>query len=314
MMQVLRRVLAGCLVFLSCSATNVFARNFSLPTDNQALIGQSFASRALQGDTVASIAQRFNLGVNSILAANPGLDENHSVPAGKVLHIPAEFLLPPLQRVGIVINLPEMRLYYFHPEDGQLMTFPIGIGKIGKTIPIIRTSVVRKKEHPVWIPPDSIRRYNEEQGIELPKVVPAGPDNPLGPFAIYLRVPTYLIHSTIFPESIGRRASFGCIRMNEGDIEQFFPLVKAGTPVEIIDMPNKIAWNENKLYLESYPPLEERNNMASATLKGIIKTIGSRIPLGGVTLIDWQLVSAIADQPDGIPHEIGFRTTGWLTR
>ncbi len=96
-----------------------------------------------------------------------------------------------------------------------------------------------------------------------------GPDNPLGPYAIYLRIPTYLIHSTIIPESIGRRASFGCIRMNENDIKQFFPLVTPGTPVAIIDMPNKVAWQDNKLILEAHPPLEERSSYAN--LDGIVQ-------------------------------------------
>jgi L,D-transpeptidase ErfK/SrfK len=196
-----------------------------------------------------------------------------------------------------------MRMYYYPAGSDQVMTFPIGIGRIGKTIPIKKTYVVRKALHPTWTPPADIREFNEQQGITLPKVMGAGPDNPLGPYGIYLGIPTYLIHSTIFPESIGRRASFGCIRMNESDIKQFFPIVSAGVPVVIVDMPNKVAWEGSHLYLEAHPPLEERANYAS--LSSIVKSIKERLPTNHFTLINWQMVNAIAEQPDGVPHEIG---------
>lgn len=281
------------------------ARSFSLPAQGS-LLGEVTTIRAASGDTPVSIGQRYNLGVNAVIAANPGTTERTVFTAGTSVQIPAAFLLPPLPHDGIVINLPEMRLYYYPTRD-QLMTFPIGIGKIGKTIPIIRTSIIRKVKNPVWIPPDDIRKFNEEQGITLPKIMPAGPDNPLGPYAIYLKLPTYLIHSTIFPDSIGRRASFGCIRMNENDIARFFPAVTPGTPVEIIDMPNKAGWSGNTLYLESHPPLEERSFHSDATLDGIVRLIEKNLPKNRVTLVDWQLLASIAAQPDGMPHAVGIR-------
>jgi len=217
-------------------------------------------------------------------------------------------MLPPVPRKGIVINLPEMRLYYYPQGSSNVMTFPIGIGKIGKTIPVRNTIIARKTVNPTWTPPADIRQFDEEQGIQLPKVMPAGPDNPLGPYGIYLGIPSYLIHSTIFPESIGRRASFGCIRMNESDIKQFFPIVARGTPVEIIDMPYKVGWDNNDLYLEAHNPLEERSNMESANMSGIVKSIEKNLSSSKhITLVNWQLVAYLAEQPDGIPHRIGIK-------
>jgi L,D-transpeptidase ErfK/SrfK len=278
------------------------AANYALPDASNALIGGLQYTSASYGETTGTVAQRYNLGLNAVVAANPGVEDNTPF-INAHLRIPTQFLLPPLARKGIVINLPEMRLY-FYPGNGEVMTFPVGIGKIGKTIPITNTAITRKVVNPTWTPTPSIREFNRDQGIELPRSMGPGPDNPLGPYAIYLRVPTYLIHSTIFPESIGRRASFGCIRMNEGDIRQFFPLVEPGMPVAIIDMPTKIAWEGDKLYIESHPPLEERG---SSGLSGIVDEIQQSIPNGQVVLVDWQAISYLSNQPDGVPHEIGFR-------
>lgn len=303
--QKLNRI-AGLLVLCLCVlSSNANARNFPLPANNASLVGEVLYTSALNNDTPANIGQRYNIGLNAVIAANPGLTEHSILADGTPVKIAAQFLLPPLSRHGIIINLPEMRMYYYPAGSNEVMTFPIGIGRIGKTIPIVNTAITRKVINPIWIPPADIRKFNEEQGINLPRVMPAGPDNPLGPYAIYLRIPTYLIHSTIFPESIGRRASFGCIRMNESDIKQFFPLIQPGTPVVIIDMPNKIAWNGDRLYLETHDPLVERKEADYATLNGIVSMIQSKLPRHPVILVDWQLVAYLAEDPDGIPHQIG---------
>jgi L,D-transpeptidase ErfK/SrfK len=285
----------------------VFAREFMIPSGGDALIGNMspLYLSATAETTPTLLAQQYNLGLNAIIAANPGAT-NYAV-SGNAVRIPRAFLLPPLPHQGIVINLPEMRMYYYPENSANVMTFPIGIGKVGKTIPIQNTRIARKVVNPVWTPTPDIRQYNREQGIELPDQMPAGPDNPLGPYAIYLRIPTYLIHSTIFPESIGRRASFGCIRMNESDIKEFFPLVQTGTAVSIINMPNKLGWNGKQLYLEAHPLLEEHSQPYQVTLDNVINTIEKMLPSTSVTLVDWQLVSYILRKPDGLPHEIGMR-------
>ena len=301
----LRRVVQSIGVTILSLSSVAHAANFSLPASNQALIGNVDHISAATGDTTITVAERYNLGLNAVMAANPGITTTTAFPVGSTVTVNKQFLLPPLPRKGIVVNLPEMRMYYYPEGSDQVMTFPVGIGKIGKIIPIMKTSIARKVTNPVWIPPADIRQYDREVlGINPPAVMPAGPDNPLGPYGIYLRIPTYLIHSTIFPESIGTRASFGCIRMNEADIKQFFPLVKPGTVVELIDMPNKIAWDGDELYLEAHPPLEDRTYDG---INGLVQTITSNLPRNHVTLVNWQLVAYIEDQPDGIPHEIGVQ-------
>jgi L,D-transpeptidase ErfK/SrfK len=299
----------GFFIAIGCAilSSTLFASNYVKPNPGDSIIGDIRFIPAMKGDSPSSIAQRYSLGTNAIVAANPGISEDSRFANGTYVKVPTQFLLPSLPHQGIIINLPEMRMYYFPKDSDSVMTFPIGIGKIGKTIPITNTAITRKVVNPVWIPTKSIREFNEQQGIELPYAMPPGPDNPLGPYAIYMKVPTYLIHSTIFPESIGRRASFGCIRMNEGDIKQFFPLVTPGTPVAIIDMPYKIGWEGDRLFLEAHPPLEERG---APSLPELAQIINSAIPKDQTIVIDWQMVAYLAEQPDGVPHQIGFRPEG----
>lgn len=300
-----RIVLLSAILFF---ASHAGATTYKVPAQGNTIIGQVQYVSAYTNDSTATLAQRYNLGLNSVIDANPGLQETSVLPDGGNITVASAFILPPLPRKGIVINLPEMRLYYYPPNSDTVMTFPIGIGRIGKTIPITSTAVVRKVTNPVWIPTPDIREFNRKQGIDLPREMPAGPDNPLGPYAIYLRIPTFLIHSTIFPESIGRRASFGCIRMNESDIETFFPLVVAGTSVSIIDMPVKVGWEGNRLYLQAYPPLQENSSLPHATLNGVVQLVESNLPTDKSSVfVNWQMVAYLTEQADGIPHEIGFR-------
>lgn len=291
---------------LSLSATTpVMAKSYPLPPQNQSVIGSLHYVQAAPNESTPGLAHQYNLGQNAVIAANPGATENGTLTAGDRYTVPSQYMLPPVARNGIIINLPEMRMYYFPKGSNVVMTFPIGIGKIGKTIPLANASITRKMVNPTWIPPEDIRAFNREQGVVLPRTVGPGPDNPLGPYAIYLSVPTFLIHSTIFPESVGRRASFGCIRMNEDDIREFFPIVTPGTPVTIIDMPIKVAWNNNSLFLEAHPPLEERSNLIS--LNGVVNSVEQTLPRNQLVMVDWQLVSYLAQQPDGLPHQIGVR-------
>jgi L,D-transpeptidase ErfK/SrfK len=283
-------------LLLSLFAPSVYATTYALAPKTNPLIGNIDTITTFGGETLSSLAQHFDLGVNAMANSNPDISPFNYLPAGV-----------PLPAKGIIINLPEMRLYYYPAQgEGIVMTFPIGIGRVGKTIPIKRTLVTRKALNPVWIPPEDIRAFNKAQGVQLPYKILPGPDNPLGPYAIYLQIPTYLIHSTIFPDSIGRRASFGCIRMLPDDIKTFFPLVAGRTPVIIIDMPNKVAWENNKLFLESHPPLEERMDASYASYQGIIDLVGKSIANTN-SMIDWQMIEDLAESRDGLPHEIGYK-------
>lgn len=300
-MKVIIRNLVATMATLA--ATQLLATTYTIPATDQSLVGHMQYTVATENDTAAKVGQRYNIGFNAIQRANPHLEITKDIAYGAELQIPTQHLLPNHPREGIVVNLPEMRMYYYH--DGKVQTYPVGIGKVGKTIPIAKTVVTRKVKNPIWIPPQDIREFNLEQGIVLPRIMPAGPDNPLGPYAIYMGIPTYLIHSTIFPESVGKRASFGCLRMFESDIQEFFPLVTKGVPVVIINEPTKVGWEDTRLYVETHQPLEEHNGAYDVSLPGMVRKVAD--VANDDALIDWQMLYYLAQERDGIPHEVGTK-------
>lgn len=287
-------------------SSNVFATVYHLPPSNESLIGSVQRLNAGFADSVVSVQTKYDVGYNAVENANPQLDMRRSFPKGSVVSIPSQHLLPNGERKGIVINLPEMRMYYYPEGSHDVFTYPIGIGKIGKTIPITDTYITRKTINPTWTPPEDIREFNLEQGIVLPEKMGPGPDNPLGPYAIYMKIPTYLIHSTIFPESVGKRASFGCIRMYESDIKSFFPSISKGIPVVISNSPVKVGWQDNRLYAEVNPGLEEHGDDYDNSLPGMVHKITQQ-SYSQPTIVDWQMVSYLVQERDGLPHEVGVK-------
>ena len=294
----------GLLSFLLMTS-QLYAATYQTPAGNEALIGGVQYIKASSGDNVVTVAKHYDVGFNTMEKANPQLDMARGFPTNAMIKIPTQHLLPNQAREGIIINLPEMRMYYFPVNSNVVLTYPIGIGKIGKTIPIKKTIISYKKENPTWTPPKDIREFNLEQGIVLPRVMPAGPDNPLGPYAIYTGIPTYLIHSTIFPESVGKRASFGCIRMYESDIKDFFPSITRNIPVAIINSPVKVDWEKDRLFIEAHAPLEEHRDAYMTSLPGMVHLISEKTKNKPV-LVDWQLISYLAKERDGTPHEVGM--------
>jgi L,D-transpeptidase ErfK/SrfK len=225
------------------------------PTDD--VIGLPSLYVTVAKDTLLDVARSYDLGYVEIRAANPGIDP--WLPgAGKTLKLPTQHVRPDAPHRGIVINLPELRLYYF-PAQGAPVSFPIGIGGEGKETPVGHTRVVAKRVHPTWIPTKS----EHEENPDLPAVVPPGPDNPMGDYALYLGWQGYAIHGTDRPYSIGRRDSHGCIRLYPEDIEKLFHLVAVGTPVAVVDQPAKAGWTGGMLYLEIHPKLSDADSLES---------------------------------------------------
>jgi L,D-transpeptidase ErfK/SrfK len=155
-----------------------------------------------------------------------------------------------------------MRLYYF-PEkclaeaECAVITYPVSIGRMDWQTPLGSTRVTGKFENPTWIPPESIRNEAAAEGNPLPAVVPPGPSNPLGQFSIHLDLPGYRIHGTNRPYGVGMRATHGCVRLYPEDIEDLFHDVRVGTSVQIVNQPVKYGWEDDVLYMEVGPPLEE---------------------------------------------------------
>ena len=213
-----------------------------------ALIGEEESRVIGDGDTLLDIAVAENLGYVELLLANPGIDP-WVPPAGTPLVLPKRHLLPASPQSGIVINLPEFRLYYFPPEGGETLSFPIGVGRMAHETPTGQTRVTKKRENPSWTPTASARRDNPD----LPAVVPPGPQNPLGAHALNLGWRYYVIHGTNQPYGIGRRVSRGCIRLYPDDIARLFAAVEPGTEVTVVDQPVKTGWADGELYLEVHP-------------------------------------------------------------
>ena len=233
-----------------------------MPLPEFDLIGAIHQTQARQEDTLLDIARRYDIGQEQIVRANPDVDRWLPGDGTKVV-IPTRYILPAAPREGLVLNVPEMRLYYYpKPKPGEtpvVKTFPVGIGRQDWGTPLGTTRIVNKIKDPTWTPPASIRKEHLEKGDPLPAIVPAGPDNPLGQYAMRLAIGggSYLIHGTNKALGVGMRASHGCIRMMPEDIEYLFQHVDVGAQVRIVSETAKVGWFGGKLYLEIHEPLEE---------------------------------------------------------
>ncbi|MEG0099576.1 L,D-transpeptidase family protein [Citrobacter sp.] len=238
------------------------ANTWPLPPPGSRLVGENTVHVVEDnGGSLEAIAKKYNVGFLALLQANPGVDP--FVPrAGSVLTIPLQTLLPDAPREGIVINLAELRLYYYHPGKNSVTVYPIGIGQLGgdTLTPTMVTTISDKRANPTWTPTANIRARYKANGIDLPAVVPAGPENPMGHHAIRLAAygGVYLLHGTNADFGIGMRVSSGCIRLRDGDIETLFRQVTPGTRVNIINTPIKASVEPNGVRLvEVHQPLSE---------------------------------------------------------
>ena len=236
------------------------AMDYPLPPAGSRLIGQNQTYTIQEGDNkLQTIARRFNTAAQVLLETNNTIAPVNPAP-GTVITIPSQMLLPDTPREGIVVNLAELRLYYFPPGQNIVQVYPLGIGQLGLETPVTTTQVSQKIPNPTWTPTPGIRARSLEQGIKLPPVVPAGPNNPLGRFALRLGVGNgeYLIHGTSAPDSVGLRVSSGCMRMNAPDIKALFEQVRVGTRVQIINEPVKFSVEpDGKRYIEVHRPLAQ---------------------------------------------------------
>jgi L,D-transpeptidase ErfK/SrfK len=269
------------------------------------VIGSVEHYRVTEKDNLYEIARQYDIGIVELLAANPGIDP--WIPeSGTELTITSMHVLPATPRKGIVINLSELRLFYY-AEDGSVTTFPIGIGREGWRTPIGKTKVLRKRKNPLWTPPPSIR----EEEPDLPEVILPGPDNPLGEYALDLGIHGVLIHGTNRPYGVGKRSSHGCIRLYPEDIKALFNTTSVGIPVTIIDMPYKLGWRDDTLFLEVTPTQEQSD---------VIAEYGKPVPIsipevyekvrkmaGENTEINWYAVEETLKQNSGIPVAIASR-------
>ena len=244
--------------YLTAGTGAANAAEYPLPPGNSRLIGENTTYVVPNdGKPLEAAAAKYQIGLIGMLEANPGTDPYLPKP-GTVLTIPSQMLLPDTKREGIVVNLAELRLYYYPKGEDKVIVLPIGIGQLGRNTPEMVTSVSQKIPNPTWTPTANIRKAYLKDGIKLPGMVPAGPDNPMGLFAMRLSAGTgqYLIHGTNANFGIGMRVSSGCIRLRPDDIEALFNMVPKGTRVQIINQPIKVAVEpDGKRYIEVHQPL-----------------------------------------------------------
>lgn len=277
---------------------------YQIPSQGNDLVGHTFSITTKRGDTLSSIAHYYDVGIIEMIQANSGINPNNVSPETSIV-VPAQYILPPEKyRHGIVINIAELRLYYF-TTDGKVMSFPIALGREGWRTPVGKTYVARKQKSPPWNVPKSIREYTfEKTGKELPAVVPPGEGNPLGDYAVYLGLNGYLIHGTNDPSSIGRLVSSGCIRLYNHDIETLYHQVSNGTPVYIIYYPNKVGWEDGYLYLESHKAIGHEKGIYEKYAKSAPQVVQEIIEYRPAN-IHWEKVREIESRQTGIPYSIG---------
>jgi L,D-transpeptidase ErfK/SrfK len=295
-------ILVGLLAL--ASAESARATVYTLTTRDDAVVGQDKSVVTVYEDTLYDLARKFSLGSEELIRVNPGVDP--WLPgADKTLVVPDSHILPPGPREGIVVNLPEHRLYYYaKPKRGgpiEVITYPVSIGKMDWRTPLGLTHVIQKQKNPVWFPPESVRKEHAEAGDPLPKSVPSGPDNPLGLFAMRLAAGngTYLIHGTNNPIAVGLAVTHGCIRMYPDDVAALFPLIAVGTPVRLINEPIKVAWVDGELLLEAHPPVDAQGQSFEPDIDQFAEML--RAAVGDATVaIHWDYAREVLQKADGV--------------
>ena len=298
------------LACLALACVPAHPSTFVLPDDGSSLIGEDASVTTVYEDSLPDLAERHSLGYYEISRANPGVDV--WVPGGgRQLTLPGRRILPPGPRTGIVVNLPEHRLYYYpKPRPGQkpvVITYPVSIGKMDWRTPLGATRIVAKVRQPSWYPPESVRKEHAERGEPLPKVVPPGPDNPLGEYAMRLAVGggSYLIHGTNNPVAVGMAVTHGCIRMYPEDVAALFPLVPVGTTVRLINEPVKVAWVNGELFIEVHPPVDAEGQSVDPDPKVLEPLLDKALGTDTVA-IHWDLALETLQKATGMPTLVGL--------
>jgi L,D-transpeptidase ErfK/SrfK len=284
------RILIIIFCFLTFSATSCLGEYFYAADSD--MVGKLYRHQVKKGESLIEIARMFDLGYNEIMGANPDADP-FLPPVGMSVRIPMMWIIPDVpERKGIVINISEMRLYYFLGKGTNLMTtFPIGVGDEGKETPLGEFKIIQKIVNPAWYPPKSIR----EERPEVPRVVPPGPDNPLGTHAMRLSLPSVLIHGTNKPWAVGRRATHGCLRLYPEDIPRLFRLASKGERVTIVKQPVKVGVQQNRVFMEVH------NDGNVKYLREAVTALGRK---GLLDRIDRDKMMRALKEKSGIPVDI----------
>jgi L,D-transpeptidase ErfK/SrfK len=302
---------AALLALLSIGAlSNANATTYTLTKADDTVIGEDQTVITVYEDTLYGLAAAYSLGSEELIRVNPGVDP--WLPgAGKQIVVPGRHILPQGPREGIIVNLPEHRLYYYPKAKRgapiQVITYPVSIGKMDWRTPLGVTHVIQKQKDPTWYPPESVRKEHAEAGDPLPPKVGPGPDNPLGAYAMRLAAGngTYLIHGTNNPIAVGLAVTHGCIRMYPDDVAALFPLIPVGTPVRLINEPVKVAWVDGELLLEAHPPVDAQGQSFEPEIEQFSDLL--RAAVGETTVaIHWDYAREVLQKADGVIATVGL--------
>jgi L,D-transpeptidase ErfK/SrfK len=301
-----------CLPFLLAAPSGAAVYEFSDPA--RVVFGADTHVVTFYKDTLYDLAREYRLGSEELIRVNPGMDP--WLPgAGRRLLVPQRHILPPGPHEGIVVNLPEHRLYYYpkpaRPGDmPRVITYPVSIGKMDWQTPLGETRVIARQKDPYWFPTASVRAEHAASGDILPDKVPPGPDNPLGAYALRLAAGqgTYLIHGTNNPIAVGLAVTHGCIRMYPEDIEALYPLVPVGTKVRIINEPLKVAWVDGELLLEAHPPVDAQGQSIEPVLSQF-ETLLQQVVGDESVAIHWDYAREVLQKANGVLATVGLAAT-----
>jgi L,D-transpeptidase ErfK/SrfK len=264
----------------------------------EVVVGEPRTYRVREGDTLLDVARWFDLGYSEIVAANPGVDP-WIPPVGLEIALPTQWILPCCDYQGIVVNIPEMRLFFYErARDGSglvVRTFPVGLGRDDRRTPRGRCTVTGKTLDPTWyIPPRIREEHIRERGDARTAIKGGAPDNPLGRHRIELTRPLYTIHGTDIPWGVGMLVSHGCVRLYPEDIAALFPLVERGTPVDFVYQAVKVAARDGEPWVEVHPDVYGRGSSAREAA-GRLERAHLRVP------IDRRRLDAAVKSATGVP-------------
>lgn len=306
----LRQALLPVLALLALSGPRTApAATFLLPTDGSTVIGEVKVVQPTGGNTLLDVARHFDVGYEEIVAANPEVSVWTPAEGARVV-VPTQFILPRPPWRGIVINIPQRRLYYFPAaakgQPRKVITYPISIAREGWSTPLGETRIVGKYKNPSWFVPKSIQaEHLRDDGVEMPEYFPPGPNNPMGMLAMRTGFPGIYIHGTNRPWGVGMRTSHGCIHLYPEDAAEIFPGLSVGTPVRVINEPLVTGNDRGRLVMASFEPVDEYPRRHVEPVFKVTEALQAFLPankvLGGLGLIDWSRVDRLVNQPQPVP-------------
>jgi L,D-transpeptidase ErfK/SrfK len=241
---------------------------YPVPPGHDNIIGEILTYKIKKGDTLLDVGRYYDLSAKEISEANNHLDW-WAPPVGKEILLPTQHIMPTSRRQGVVMNIPEMRIYYYptaviikgrgkhkttvvSADSARVVyTFPVGLGRFDWKTPVGAFKIRGKTKDPTWVAPDDIYQEHLERDGEADHMIPGGdPDNPLGKYRIELTLPLYALHGTNVPWGVGMTVSHGCVRLYPEDIDVLFHMVKVGMPGQFVYEPVKFGWRANRLYVE----------------------------------------------------------------